>query len=154
MNLLLHKTGETNKFIQRDANKALDAMVDRVTPLKCVTVLISEGLVYGSDSNRRTIDSETKLNAKFSLQAQESASPGLDVPPPGQLRRGHRRPQSPHEQGTHGPDRPVHRPTHRRRQPRSQVSSRRRLPPRDFADFRTVFAIFLADSTPSGPFGR
>lgn len=41
--ILLHKTGESNSFIREAAEKALDAMVENVTPQKALLSLVMGG---------------------------------------------------------------------------------------------------------------
>ncbi|KAK7065641.1 hypothetical protein SK128_027579 [Halocaridina rubra] len=43
-NLLLHRTADTNKFLQLDSHYALDAIVENISPTKAVPAIIQEGL--------------------------------------------------------------------------------------------------------------
>ncbi|KAM3918526.1 TOG array regulator of axonemal microtubules protein 1 [Leptodactylus fuscus] len=44
--VLLHKAGESNIFIREDVDKALDAMVQNVTPVRALAALINGGLSH------------------------------------------------------------------------------------------------------------
>ncbi|CAJ0946917.1 unnamed protein product [Ranitomeya imitator] len=44
--VLLHKAGESNVFIREDVDKALDAMVQNVTPVRALAALINGGLSH------------------------------------------------------------------------------------------------------------
>lgn len=42
--MLLHRTADTNKFLQLDSHHALDAMVENISPTKSIPAIIQEGL--------------------------------------------------------------------------------------------------------------
>ena len=45
--MLLGKMGESNKFIREDADKALEVMVNSVSPARALAALIACGVRYG-----------------------------------------------------------------------------------------------------------
>ncbi|KAG8561400.1 hypothetical protein GDO81_015336 [Engystomops pustulosus] len=50
---LLHKAGESNLFIREDVDKAVDAMVQNVTPVRALTALINGGLGHLNTAVRK-----------------------------------------------------------------------------------------------------
>ncbi|XP_073433889.1 TOG array regulator of axonemal microtubules protein 1 isoform X2 [Dendrobates tinctorius] len=51
--VLLHKAGESNIFIREDVDKAFDAMVQNVTPVRALNALINGGLSHLNSSVKR-----------------------------------------------------------------------------------------------------
>jgi len=44
VDVLLSKMGDSNKFIREDSDKALEAMVQNVSPVRALTALITSGV--------------------------------------------------------------------------------------------------------------
>ncbi|XP_063598685.1 TOG array regulator of axonemal microtubules protein 2-like [Penaeus indicus] len=53
--LLLHKTSDTNKFLQLDSNHGLDALVENVSPNKAIPAIVQEGLNHKNPTVRTTV---------------------------------------------------------------------------------------------------
>ncbi|XP_037798729.1 TOG array regulator of axonemal microtubules protein 2-like isoform X2 [Penaeus monodon] len=53
--LLLHKTSDTNKFLQLDSNHGLDALVENVSPNKAIPAIVQEGLNHKNPAVRTTV---------------------------------------------------------------------------------------------------
>ncbi|ESP02820.1 hypothetical protein LOTGIDRAFT_212335 [Lottia gigantea] len=66
---LLAKNAESNAFIKNDVEKALECMVDNVSPAKALTALISGGAEHKSSSVR-------KMTAQFLVEMCERMGPG------------------------------------------------------------------------------
>ncbi|XP_066970215.1 TOG array regulator of axonemal microtubules protein 1 isoform X6 [Macrobrachium rosenbergii] len=54
-NILLHRTSDTNKFLQLDSHHALDALVENISPNKAIPVIIQEGIGHKNAVVRTTV---------------------------------------------------------------------------------------------------
>ncbi|XP_064092452.1 uncharacterized protein LOC135205604 isoform X2 [Macrobrachium nipponense] len=54
-NVLLHRSADTNKFLQLDSHHALDAIVENISPNKSIPVIIQEGIGHKNPAVRTTV---------------------------------------------------------------------------------------------------
>ncbi|XP_069943986.1 TOG array regulator of axonemal microtubules protein 1 isoform X3 [Cherax quadricarinatus] len=53
--MLLHRTADTNKFLQLDSHHALDALVENISPTKSIPAIIQEGISHKNAVVRTTV---------------------------------------------------------------------------------------------------
>ncbi|KAK3875828.1 hypothetical protein Pcinc_019314, partial [Petrolisthes cinctipes] len=53
--MLLHRTADTNKFLQLDSHHGLEAMVENISPTKSIPAIIQEGLAHRNPVVRTTV---------------------------------------------------------------------------------------------------
>merc|ERR1740128_615086 len=75
---ILHKTGDTNKFLREDCNFALDRMVENISPQRSIAVLTGEILHHKSPIIRTTISRLLTL-VTDKIGAAKALSGGKDL---------------------------------------------------------------------------
>ncbi|XP_042208481.1 TOG array regulator of axonemal microtubules protein 1-like [Homarus americanus] len=55
VSVLLHRSADTNKFLQLDSHHALDALVENISPSKSIPAIIQEGLSHKNAAVRTTL---------------------------------------------------------------------------------------------------